>query len=315
LLEFYWDLGIEILEKQKDYKWGSGFLKQLSHDLVSDFPEIKGFSKRNLELIRKWHFFWQNIISQNKDEKTKQAVSQIFQIPWGHNVAIIQKCKNHEEALYYVNNIVEHNISRSVLIHQIESDLYNRDGKAITNFKNTLPAIHSDLAREITKDPYTFDFLSLTNNYKEKELEDALCENITKFLLELGRGFAFIGRQKHIKVGDNDFYIDLLFYHTELHCYVVVELKTTDFKPEYAGKLSFYTSVIDAEIKTDNDNPTIGILLCKGKDKTVVEYALKDMNKPLGISEYKLTSKLTKEYKSILPSIKQIEEELFKEDF
>lgn len=334
LLEFYWNLGNEIVEKQKNSTWGSGFLQQLSNDLIAEFPDVKGFSKRNLELIRKWFLFWQQavgelestksqklvgklkiantkqVVSQLENSKGKQLVSQILQIPWGHNVAIIQKCKNMQEALYYVQNTIKNGISRSVLIHQIETNLYARDGKAITNFEATLPPLQSDLAKEITKDPYNFDFLSLTKGYQEKELENALTENITKFLLELGSGFAFVGRQYKLIVGGDEFRIDLLFYHIKLKCYVVVELKATSFKPEHAGKLSFYTSAIDGKLKTDDENPTIGILICKSKNDTVVEYALKDINKPLGISEYQLTEILPKEYKSSLPSIEEIEAKL-----
>lgn len=319
LLEFYWNLGNEIVEKQKNSTWGSGFLQQLSVDLIAEFPDVKGFSKRNLELIRKWYLFWKQAVSQMEVENTKQLVSQfdeekrqqvvaqILMIPWGHNIAIIQKCKSIEEALYYVENTIKNGISRSVLIHQIETNLYARDGKAITNFEATLPPLQSDLAKEITKDPYNFDFLCLTKGYQEKELENALTDNITKFLLELGSGFAFVGRQYKLIVGGDEFRIDLLFYHIKLKCYVVVELKATEFKPEFAGKLSFYTSVLDGEIKDKNDNPTIGILICKSKNDLVVEYALKDINKPLGISQYELTEILPKEYKSSLPSIEEIE--------
>ncbi len=234
-------------------------------------------------------------------------------IPWGHNRVIISKCKDTEEALFYVNNTIKHGISRSVLVHQIESNLFKREGKAITNFSDTLPPLESDLAKELLKDPYNFDFLTLTQDYNERELEDALCENITKFLLELGNGFAFVGRQYKLEVGDSEFKIDLLFYHLKLRCYVVVELKTVEFKPEFAGKLSFYTSAIDGEVKTSQDNKTIGILICKSKDNIVVEYALKDINKPLGISEYELTEILPKEFKSSLPSIQEIENELNKD--
>lgn len=322
LLEFYWNLGREIVEKQKEYKWGSGFLQQFSHDLSVEFPDVKGFSYTNIKNIRQWFLFWQQVVGELEytksqqlvgeidDINTKQVVSQILQIPWGHNIVIIQKCKNVDEAIYYVNNTIQNGISRSVLVHQIESKLYERDGKAVTNFKNTLPPLQSDLAREITKDPYNFDFLTLTRGYQEKELEDALCENITKFLLELGSGFAFVGRQYKLSVGDEEFRIDLLFYHLKLRCYVVVELKAGAFKPEYAGKLSFYTSAVDGEVKNKDDNPTIGILICKSKKDIVVEYALKDINKPLGISEYELTEVLPKEYKSSLPSIEDIEAEL-----
>ena len=322
LLEFYWDLGEQIVEKQQEYKWGSGFLEKLSRDLSAEFPDVKGFSYTNVKNIRQWFVFWQQLVGELKTtksqqlvgessvDKTKQIVSQIFMIPWGHNIAIIQKCKNIDEAIYYVQNTLKNGISRSVLVHQIESNLYERNGKALTNFENTLPPIQSDLAKEITKDPYNFDFITLTNDYQEKELEDALTQNITNFLLELGSGFAFVGRQYKLNVGGDEFKIDLLFYHIKLKCYVVVELKATSFKPEHAGKLSFYTSAIDGELKNSDDNPTIGILICKSKNNTVVEYALRDINKPLGISEYQLTEILPKEYKSSLPSIKEIEAKL-----
>lgn len=254
--------------------------------------------------------FWQQTVSQIDSGNTKQAVSQILLIPWGHNIVIIQKCKKIEEAIYYVQNTIKNGISRSVLIHQIESKLFERNAKAINNFENTLAPVQSDLAKEITKDPYLFDFLTLTNDYQEKELEDALTENITKFLLELGSGFAFVGRQYKLNIGEDEFRIDLLFYHIKLKCYVVVELKTTSFKPEHAGKLSFYTSAVDGELKSNDDNPTIGILICKSKNNTVVEYSLKDINRPLGISEYQLTEILPKEYKSSLPTIEEIEAKL-----
>lgn len=313
LLEFYWNLGSEIVQKQKQHKWGSGFLEQLSHDLRGEFPDVQGFSLSNLQYIRRWVLFYLNSgtsCSTNEIAKVAQVVPELFLIPWGHNRVIISKCKTIEEALYYVQNTLKNGISRSVLIHQIETNLYARDGKAITNFEATLPPLQSDLAKEITKDPYNFDFLCLTQGYQEKELENALTDNITKFLLELGSGFAFVGRQYKLIVGGDEFRIDLLFYHIKLKCYVVVELKATEFKPEFAGKLSFYTSAVDGEIKDKNDNPTIGILICKSKNNVVVEYALKDINKPLGISEYELTEVLPKEYKSSLPSIEEIEAQL-----
>ena len=338
LLEFYWNLGNEIVEKQKNSTWGSGFLKQLSVDLIAEFPDVKGFSYTNIKNIRQWFLFWQQLVSELKtiksqqvvgessientkqfvsqfdEEKSQQVVAQILMIPWGHNIAIIQKCKTIKEALYYVQNTIKNCISRNVLIHQIETNLYSRDGKAITNFEATLPPLQSDLAKEITKDPYNFDFLCLTKGYQEKELENALTDNITKFLLELGSGFAFVGRQYKLIVGGDEFRIDLLFYHIKLKCYVVVELKATEFKPEFAGKLSFYTSAVDGEIKDKNDNPTIGILICKSKNDLVVEYALKDINKPLGISQYELTEILPKEYKSSLPSIEEIEAQFENDD-
>ena len=292
LLEFYWNLGNEIVEKQKNSTWGSGFLQQLSNDLIEAFPDVKGFSVTNISYIRRWVLFYtQDIFATTCGEKeiikSPQVVAELFLIPWGHNRVIISKCKTIEEALYYVQNTIKNGISRNVLIHQIETNLYARDGKAITNFEATLPPLQSDLAKEITKDPYNFDFLCLTKGYQEKELENVLTENITKFLLELGSGFAFMGKQLKLK------------------CYMVVELKATEFKPEFAGKLSFYTSAVDSEIKDENDNSIIGILICKSKNDLVVEYALKDINKPLGISQYELTEILPKEYKSSLPSIEE----------
>lgn len=312
LLEFYWDLGVDIVEKQKRSSWGSGFLKQLSKDLMDEFPDIKGFSEANLSFIRRWVRFYiadfDNLVT-TCDEIEKDQVYVLFQIPWGHNRVIISKCTIKEEALFYVHKTIENGWSRSVLTHQIESKLYERNGKALTNFSHTLPKSQSDLANELIKDPYSFDFLTLTENFKEKELESALLDNITKFLLELGSGFAFVGKQKNMKVGDRDFYIDLLFYHIQMHCYVVVELKVVDFEPEFAGKLNFYIKAVDEQIKTDKDEPTIGILLCKSKDKMVVEYALSDIHKPMGISEYQLTHKLPDTLKSVLPSIEDIEAE------
>jgi predicted nuclease of restriction endonuclease-like (RecB) superfamily len=304
LLRLYWDIASMIVTKQKESKWGDNLIKQMSDDLKEEFPNLKGFSKRNLELMRQWYNYWGN------DEITKQPVSQIFSIPWGHNIAIISKIKNKNEATFYLNKTIENNYSRAVLIHQIQTNLYNRSSKSISNFETKLPSIQSDLAIQTLKDPYCFDFLSLTQQHNEKELEDALIENMTKFLLELGQGFSFVGRQYRLDIEGNEFKIDLLFYHLKLYCYVVVELKATDFKPEYAGKLNFYTSAIDGEIKSDRDNPTIGILICKSKNNTVVEYALKDIEKPLGVSEYKITDILPDDYKSSLPTIEEIEKEL-----
>jgi predicted nuclease of restriction endonuclease-like (RecB) superfamily len=309
LLEFYWELGNEIIQKQKKSSWGSGFLKQISKDLMIEFPEIKGFSLANLQYIRRWVLFYFKSGTACATIK-KEDKLLIITIPWGHNRVIISKCNNDIEALYYVKQTLEYGWSRSILTHQIESRLYEREGKALTNFSKTLPSPQSDLANQILKDPYNFDFLTMTKDFKERELENALLENITKFLLELGAGFAFIGRQKHIQVGEQDFYIDLLFYHTQLHCYVVVELKTVDFQPEFAGKLNFYIKAVDMQIKNDKDEPTIGILLCKGKDKTIVEYSLSDIHKPMGVSEYELTHIVPNELKSALPSIEDISEEL-----
>lgn len=304
LLEFYWYLGKKIIEVQSQYEWGSKFLENLSKDLSREFPDVRGFSYRNLKNIRQWVTFW------DKDEIGKQVVSQLFQIPWGHNIVIIQKCKKIEEAIFYVQNSIENGISRNVLVHQIESGLFERSAKSINNFDKTLPPIQSDMAKEITKDPYIFDFLNISEDYKEKELEDALIDNIKDFLLELGNGFAYVGKQYKLTVNENEFRIDLLFYHIKLHSYIVIELKNSEFKPEFAGKLNFYISAIDAELKSKEDNPTIGILICKSKDNLIVEYSLKDINKPIGVSEYKLTNELPKELKESLPTIEQLKDKV-----
>lgn len=305
LLQFYWELGADIAEKQKTTYWGDGFLKQLSKDLMAEFPDMKGFSERNLKYIRQWFLFY-----TGTGEIGQQPVAQITKIPWGHNITIIAKCKNIEEALFYVQNTKSHNWSRSVLTHQIESGLWQREGKAITNFTETLPAPQSDLAQQTLKDPYVFDFLTLTKEHNERELELGLIKHITHFLLELGAGFAYIGRQFQLQVGERDFFIDLLFYHTKLHSYVVIELKTGDFEPEHAGKLNFYIKAVDEQLRKKGDEPTIGILLCKTKDKLVAEYALSDIHKPIGVSEYQLTQSLPDNLRSSLPSIEEIENEL-----
>ena len=305
LLTFYWELGTDIVEKQKEVRWGDGFLTQLSKDLMAEFPDMKGFSKRNLEQIRRWYLFY------NQDGKiTKQLAAQLTQIPWWHNVIIVSKAHSIDEALFYVRKTIENGWSRSVLTHQIESGLINRTGKAITNFDTTLPALQSDLAKETIKDPYCFDFLTMTEHFTEKELEQALINHITRFLLELGKGFSFVGKQYRLEVNKDEFFIDLLFYHISLHSYVVIELKTVKFKPEFAGQLNFYITAVDEILKTAQDNPTIGILICKSKNKTVVEYALKDIKKPIGVSEYAITRSLPDHFKSVLPTIEEIEAEL-----
>jgi len=304
LLMFYWELGTDILEKQKITAWGEGLLKQLSRDLMSEFPEMKGFSERNLRLIRQWVQFW-----IESSANWQQAVAELTQIPWGHNQVIINKCKNSDEGLYYIRNTIEYGWSRSVLTHQIESNLWQREGKALSNFTKALPSPQSDLANQTLKDPYVFDFLRLTKGYDERDLEQGLIEHITQFLLELGAGFAYIGRQVPLQVGEREFFIDLLFYHTRLHCYLVVELKNVDFEPEHIGKLNFYIKAVDAQLRRQGDEATIGLLLCKSHDKLVVEYALSDVNKPIGVSEYQITQSLPEELKSSLPTVEEIEAE------
>jgi predicted nuclease of restriction endonuclease-like (RecB) superfamily len=240
----------------------------------------------------------------------QQLVAQLCSIPWGHNLAIISKAKMPDEALYYVKNTLEYGWSRNVLVHQIESGLYQREGKAITNFQTTLPVPQSDLAQQVLKDPYVFDFLALTKEHTERELENGLVQHVTKFLLELGSGFAYMGRQVPVLVGEREFFLDLLFYHARLHCYLVIELKVGDFEPAHAGQLNFYVKAVDEQLRKEGDQPTIGLLLCKSKDKLVAEYALSDIAKPLGISEYQLTRSLPESFKSSLPSIEDIEAEI-----
>jgi len=313
LLSFYWDLGFDIVEKQKNTSWGSGFLKKLSHDLITEFPDMKGFSLSNIKYIRQWFLFYSDSTSigqQPVGQLKQQIVTQVTQIPWGHNIAIITKCKDPNEALYYVQSTIAHSWSRSVLTHQIESGLWKREGRAISNFSVSLPALQSDLAQQTLKDPYVFDFLELTKEHNERELELGLTKHITNFLLELGAGFAYIGRQVPIQVGERDFFLDLLFYHARLHCYIIVELKTADFEPEHAGKLNFYIKAVDEQLRREGDQPTIGLLLCKSHDRLVAEYALSDIHKPIGVSEYQITQLLPEELKSNLPSVEEIEAEL-----
>ena len=315
LMMLYWFLGEQIIEKQRNAKWGSGFLEQMSRDLLAEFPEMKGLSYRNLNYMRQWVLFWQQAVAKLDFEIGKQPVSQILlqlvaEIPWGHNQLIINKITDCNEALFYVRKTIENNWSRAVLEHQIESGLYQRSGKAISNFEATLPAAQSDLAKQILKDPYNFDFLMLRERHDERELENGLAEHITRFLVELGTGFSYLGRQYRLEVAGDEFFIDLLFYHVRLHCYVVVELKTCGFKPEFIGKLNFYVSAVDGTVKSELDNPSIGILICKSKNDTVVEYTLKDIHKPIGVSGYEITKNLPDNLKSSLPTIEEIEAEV-----
>ena len=325
LLEFYWELGQEIIEKQQSSSYGDGLLQRLSHDLSTAFPVIKGFSINNLQYIRRWVAFYnlknveQTVPHLESNSGTScstfmQPPAEMLQIPWGHHLKIISKCSSIKEALYYVRQTILHGWSRAVLVHQIESDLYSREGSATSNFATTLPPAQSDLAQQTLKDPYIFDFLTLAQNHNERDLENQLTEHITRFLLELGAGFAYLGRQVPLQVGERDFSIDLLFYHTQLHCYIVIELKTGEFEPEFAGKLNFYIKAVDEQKRNEGDSPTIGILLCKKRDRLVAEYALSDINKPIGVSEYQLTQSLPDPLKSRLPSVDQLESEL-SEDF
>jgi predicted nuclease of restriction endonuclease-like (RecB) superfamily len=339
MLRLYWDLGHDIVVRQMDAVWGSGFYKNLSKELKDEFPNMKGFSVTNLKYCKYFYQFYsqdKQIPQQLADEFRPQVgdklqitenksniirpqvgdefkVNPLFTIPWGHHKYIIDKCKSVHEALFYVQKTIKNGWSRAMLQNFMDVDLYKSQGKAINNFDRLLPDVQSDLAKETLKDPYNFDFITLTENYKEKELEDALVENIIKFLLELGQGFAFVGRQYPIKIGKVPRNMDLLFYHLKLHCYFVIELKVKKFEPEYTGKLGYYIVAVNEQIKSDIDNPTIGLLICRTKDNIEAKYSLESSNQPIGISEYTLSKLIPEDFKSSLPSIEEIERELNKE--
>lgn len=301
LVLLYWQIGQDILARQASQGWGSKVVDRLARDLRKAFPDMKGFSPRNLKYMRAFAEAW-------PDGEFVQAA--LAQLPWYHQLALLDKLQTAEERQWYAAQALENGWSRNVLVMQIESGLRRRTGAAITNFGQRLPRPQSDLARESLKDPYRLDFLSLGKEAQERAIEDALVKHVTQFLMELGAGFAFVGQQVHVEVGDKDFYIDLLFYHLKLRCYVVVELKAGEFQPEYAGKLNFYLSAVDSQLRHPSDNPSLGLLLCKNRDKVVAEYALRDMNKPIGVAEYQLVQALPKELQTDLPRIEDIESEL-----
>ena len=305
LLALYWEIGKSISFKITKSNWGNSIVEKLSKELRNEFPNQKGFSRSNLFSMKKWFDFYSS--SSLDIGKVQQLVGQI---PWGHNLAIITKSKSKEEAIFYSSKTIENNWSRAVLVNQMSSDFYNRQGKAITNFNNTLPEPHSELAVETLKDPYKLDFLDLQEKILEKDIEVQLVKHITSFLLELGAGFSFVGQQVPVKIDNQDFYIDLLFYHIKLKCYVVIELKAIEFKAEFAGKMNLYLSAVDDSMKTKSDNPTIGLLLCQSKSEIVAEYALRGMTQPIGIAEYDLNKAIPKDLKSNLPTIEKIEKEL-----
>jgi len=304
LVLLYWQIGRDILARQAEQGWGAKVIERLAHDLRTAFPEMKGFSPRNLKYMRAFGEAW-------PDEEFVQAV--LAQLPWYHQLALLDKLSNAEARRWYAAKAIEHNWSRNVLVMQIETRLLERSGTAVTNFPASLPKPQSDLARESLKDPYRFDFLGLGTEAEEREIEGALVKHVTEFLLELGAGFAFVGRQVLLDVGGDEFFIDLLFYHLKLRCYVVIELKAGKFKPEHLGQLGFYLTAVDAQVKDPQDGPTIGLLLCKSKNKVVAEYALRDKTQPLGVAEYQLVESLPPELQTSLPSIEQIERELASE--
>ncbi len=318
-----------IGENQALFEGRNNYIEQLAKDLQSEFPGVGGFSRTNLFSIRHFFLFYNSVsvrqlvgLNETSSDSVQQAVALnedfpsvrqlLFQIPWGHHVLILTKIKDAEAALFYVRQTIEYGWSRAVLIAHIEQNLYARQGKAVSNFRETLPAPQAQMAEQMLKDLYNFDFLTLEANVKELEIERQLTEHITKFLLELGKGFAFVGRQYHLPVGNKDYYLDLLFYHIRLRCFIVIELKAVEFEPEFAGKLNFYLSAADDLLKTESDNPTIGILLCKSKNKIEVEYALRDINKPIGVSEFTFTEMLPEELKTSIPTVEEFETELTK---
>lgn len=316
LISLYWDLGRGIVGRQEREGWGSSVIERLAADLQTAFPGIKGFSTRNIWRMRTFYLAYTKdlkklpqLVAEIGSSKLPQVVAEI---PWGQNILLLEKIKDPRQRLWYAQKTAEHGWSRAVLWHQIESGLYEQQGmnKKLTNFSRTLPPKQSNLAHEMMKDPYNFDFLTLGEDAHERELEKGLLNHIRAFLIELGKGFSFVGSQYHLRVGDEDFYIDLLFYHLGLRRFIILELKTTEFKPEYAGKMNFYLSAVDQELRHPGDKPSIGMILCKTKNKIIVEYALRDTHKPIGVSSYKLTHSLPKQLENSLPTIKELEDEL-----
>lgn len=302
LILLYWYIGNEILARQTKEGWGTGVIARLSRDLHAAFPQMKGFSPRNLGYMKVF-------ASTYPDEAILQQL--VAKLPWGHQITLLEKVKDEQERLWYMEQALAQGWSRSILEIQIETNVFGRKGKALTNFQKTLPALQSDLVNDTLKDPYVFDFIATGDETKERNLQSALLAHIQRFLLELGVGFTFVGGNYHLVVGDQDFYLDLLFYHIRLRCFVVIELKTTEFKPEYAGKMNFYLTAVDEQIKHQTDNPTIGMILCRGKGNHVVaEYALRDIRKPVGIATYQFTTALPDAFKAQLPTIADLEAQL-----
>ncbi|OLV16772.1 PDDEXK nuclease domain-containing protein [Deinococcus marmoris] len=300
LVTLYWHIGQAILSRQQQAGWGAKVIEQLARDLKTEFPDMKGFSRSNLSYMQQFAATWPDT----------QIVQQLVgQLPWGHNVVLMQKVKDLAAREWYAHATVQYGWSRNVLAHQIDSRLIERQGQATTNFEVTLPAPQSELAQQLLKDPYNFDFLSLGGEAHERDLERGLLAHLREFMLELGVGFAFVGSQYHLEVGGEDFYLDLLFYHLKLRCYVVIDLKIGEFKPEYVGKMNFYLSAADDLLRHADDAPSIGLLLCRTQNKVIAEYALRDVNKPLGISTYELAEALPPELKGQLPSVEELERE------
>ena len=325
MLRFYWSLGRDIEIRKAQFSWGSRFFEQISQDLKRELPDVKSFSPRNLRYMNKFYQLFsgyhhaadeivQQVVAQlntdqpAKDNDTQGGPEEIFQIPWGHIVQIVDRCGNaSEKALFYARKTLENGWSRAVLLHFLDTNLYERQGKAITNFPLTLPDNQSGLAQAIIKDPYNFDFLTMRDRYDEKELKDALMDNAEQFFRELGNGFAFMGREVKLKVGNTEKYLDLLFYHVKLHCYVVIEVKPADFDSSFAGQLGTYVVAVNHAMRGKNDAPTVGVLICKGMDSVEAQYALESSSQPLGISSYELSKLVPEGFKGSLPTIEEIE--------
>ena len=341
LIRFYWELGRDIVELKAEERWKENFWENLSHDLQTALPGVKGFSITNLQYTRRFYLLysmttnehpqvggaWENGMSDREhpqvggvsksihyqygNEMMSPLVTQICCVPWGHHKLIIDKLMGQpEKALFYVQQTIKYNWSRSMLLNFLDSDLFERQGKAVTNFEMTLPDAHGDLAQQLLKDPYCFDFVQLTERFNEKELKDELVTNVERFLLEMGNGFAYMGREHRMLVGETELFCDMLFYNTYLHCYVIVEVKTTKFDNAFLGQLSGYVSSANHLLRREGDNPTVGLLICKSKDNVLARYALEGYSQPLGISEYELSKIYPAEFKSTLPSIEEIEQEL-----
>lgn len=322
MLRFYWELGRDIVLLSEEAGYGSSFYKAISTDLKEEFPDIKSFSTTNLKYMRYFYEMYPSVpenrqqpVDESGDAGNRQQLVDdfevIFQIPWGHHVQILGKCKgNSEKALFYVKKTLENNWSRAILMNFLDSDLYERQGKAITNFSMTLPETQSELAQAITKDPYNFDFIAIREKYDEKELKDALMDNIERFLMELGSGFAYAGREVELNIGKTENYVDLLFYNYKLHCFVVVEVKIGEFEGKDMGQLGTYMVAVNHQLKGEQDGPTLGLIICKSKDNVKAQYALEASSQPMGIAVYDINKFLPEDYKSSLPTIEEIEAEL-----
>lgn len=314
MLRFYWSIGEDIARRSSAGQWGDKIIAHMSRDLQRELPDAHCFSRTNLYYIKKFYQFYSQadaIVPQLGGQMSGESVeTMIFSIPWGHHKRIMDKCGNPAEAIFYISKAIELNLSRDVLEQLIETRLIEREGQAITNFSGTLPMAESDLAQQITRDPYCFDFLTIAEPYREKELKDALILNIERFLLELGNGFAYMGREYKLTIGQTDRYIDMLFYHLRLECYIVIEVKTRSFRPEDIGQLSAYVGGVNHLLRKPTDKPAIGLLICKDKDEVLAKYTIENFSQPIGISEYELNKLLPEPFKGTLPTIQEIEEEL-----